>query len=234
MDTVINGLSFIDKKILQTEKELIKFLLSQTNYKQTDTLKIQDIELTASVSNVSSFNKDRSIKNDLEPILKRLEKFDCIKNVKFTTDTKAVFKTEFLIITINSEQIIDYLSKITDELNRRKRKNNPNWFCIENNEFKMFLSDKTSISFHFPNPETKVFVEILLEDFKNNTITDRETIIQKINLTTGKKIKYSELANLRSNLMKTIKKQLGDKEDCFKISYFNKEKNTYLLEIKKP
>lgn len=235
MDTAIDGLNFIDTKLLQTEKELIELLLSKASYEQIDTLKVQGIELISNISNISSFNKDRSIKNDLEPIIKRFEKLNCIKNAKFTIDSEEIFKTEILIITINREQIINYLSKIIEELNRRNRKVNSNWFSIENNEFRIFLPNKTSISFHFPNLEAKIFIEILIGDFKNDTITDRDTIIQKINLATGKKIGYSGLADLRSNLMnKTIKKELGDKKECFKISNFNKEKNTYLVEIKKP
>lgn len=226
MDTAISGLNFINSKLLQTEKELIELLLSKASYEQTNITKIKDTELTSNVSNIN-YDKNYSPQTDLEPILERLEKLGCIKDFSFKV-TNSPFKSGSLTLTIIRPQIVDYHSKISEELSKRISKPGEEQYIFNENSFEMKISkgEVKVINFN-TNEEEKFFFMCLFNAWREN----KGASIQEITDFISKKCQTppkSEVKTVKANLVKKIKN--NQNSDFIIISdYRNGE---YKLELK--
>lgn len=226
MDTAIDGLNFIDTKLLQTEKELIELLLSKASYEQTDTIKTKDTELTSNVSNIS-YDRFYSLQTDLEPALKRLEKLECIKNFSFEI-TNSPFKSGSLTLTIVKPQIIDYFSKINEELSKRISKPEEEPYVFNKNSFEMKTSkgEVKVINFN-KNEEEKFLFMCLFNAWRENKGVSISEITEFISK------KYQELPESK---IKTIKanliKKINSNQNSEFITISDYQNGEYKLELK--
>lgn len=226
MDTAIDGLNFIDTKLLQREKELIEFLLSKASYEQTDTVKVKDTELGSNVSNIF-YDRTYSLQTDLKPILKRLEKLECIKNFSFEI-TNSPFKSGSVTLTIVKPQIIDYFSKINEELSRRISKPEEEPYIFNKNSFEMKTSkgEVKVINFN-KNEEEKFFFMCLFNAWRENKGASIPEITEFVSKKCQKPPK-NEIKTIKANLVKKIKS--NQNSEFITISdYRNGE---YKLELK--
>lgn len=226
MDNKLLKLSLLDDSSARIELAIINVIINKIPFSKDGVISVTEDEFYFQTNEVFLFHTEESHKF-LEPHFYRFTQIGIFSKPPSTTPNQE----GNYVFHIQEDEIIEYRSKLENEVNKRKVTFTPDWFTLENDKFIITLKNGSHTSFSFTNPDSKVFFEILINDFRNNTYTNRDTIIKKINLITGRLLSYDNLATLRHNLSTHIEEELKEFKDCVKISNFDRSRKTYILNL---